>query len=193
MLSETWITIFLTIFILTAAIVQSPLVTTDVSLNTILDLVKTNILHGDMYNILSHNTSWTQNLYAILYILLINVLLLRDLLLCVDILCGVLSIFLVIHDFQVDIYKHIENLADNNSQAFPYSSLKHHRQIVRILRMYNNCYGCLLFTYVIDALMYASLTANDSSSFFVSLTSNVVYLGIFTGMFFLAAFSADGV
>lgn len=188
------------VYTFTITIIQSPLTTTDLNLETILPFIKSDILHGDKYNILGNEQDvFINRIFCVVYIFFTTMLFLKDVLIGLNILFGFLTIFLMVLDFKEAIVMKNFNLVHSVDKSVcktceaTLKAVKYYQRIYRIVRLFNSCYGRVLLIYIIDMLWYVSLTASVSSSVFYTTTENAAVLNILITTYFLASFSANGV
>ncbi len=144
-------------------------------------------------NILTTNNKTPENrMVASVCIIYYTMLSLKTTLLEVDIFFGVMSFACIAFEFSKKVYKTIEASQKTTTLENLPETVEHYQRILRLTTIYNEAHGLLVLAYIIDLLVFSSLSATNLSTL-VTILYNGVVICLFITIYFVASFAAINV
>lgn len=161
--------------------------------NETLDMVRYELPFENYTNVLPSNKKTLANtVIAATFIMYYTMLSLKSVLLEVGILFGVMSFACIAFDFSKIVCRTV--VASQKTKNFDniFEAVLLYRRILRFVTIYNEVHGFLLFIYVIDLLIFSTLSATNISTF-LTIPYNGVVICIFITIYSIASFTAINV
>lgn len=160
-----------------AAVSQVPDLSFYKNFNQTMEMVRNEFLYENYAS-----NSQASTLIATIFIIFYTVVSIKEAIIEVGILVGILSFASIAFEFSKLVCLKAVTSRRTKTVSF-------YQKILRVITIYNEVHGFLLFTYIIDLLIFSSLSATN-----ISTTTAVPYIGFvfstFIASYFLASFTA---
>lgn len=151
------------------------------SINETLAVINSELLFNTQYN-----KAWKSYSVAVLYIIGVAVVSVKDVIMALDILIAMFVYFLITSDFRKRVFrKECKSEVDDKKFILFYQ----YRKLYRLSRSLSNFYGSLILIYLMDFEVYCALVGIDMMYEF-SIFYNATVLTIFVATYFFAGFAA---
>lgn len=142
--------------------------------------------------VLTNNKDYANTLFGATFIIHYTMMCLKTSLLEVDILFGAITFAYIAAEFRKVVCKTVTSSNTTQTLVNIPDTISLYRRIFRVIKSYNEVHGILLFAFIVDLLVFSSLSATNLSTL-VTVPYNGGVICLIIAIYFLASFAAINV